>query len=75
VLISKEKAARHYWRTMREYNLLRRASLSFPDDIRDQLDELDVLSRYADWPLLCRLCLTTLASATPAAASMAEPGV
>ena len=28
MLISKEKAARHYWRTMREYNLLKRAKLS-----------------------------------------------
>lgn len=65
MLISKEKAARHYWRTMHEINLLKRAKLSYPQDAAEQLDELDVLSRYADWPLLCRLCVTTLATIAP----------
>lgn len=64
-MISKEKAARHYWRTMREINLLKRARLSYPQDAAEHLDELDVLSRYSDWPLLCRLCATTLAIVAP----------
>lgn len=63
-----EPEAKMYWTLMRQFNLLVRAQLAFPQDARDTVEELEVLAEYTGNPHLKRLCLTAAAVLVPTAA-------
>jgi len=62
-----EPEARTYWSLMRQFNLLVRAQMAFPDDARDTAEEIEVLAYLTDNLRLRRLCLTAAAVIIPTA--------